>query len=465
MSNDENMQTLACGARGREFKSRRPDHLIISPVKRQAGMKKFFALLLLFGLTPMVLAQGLINFTNGGGGLGVFGFQGGAISLSISFSPLPGSAGTNQPSSSASYGSSFPPFPGQFPANAGNLFSISISLGTNRATDGWIYEKQDDGSFLPVMELTNETYSVPISWIHPINPVGPNNPFTNIYIIETWSPTTLTNILTLPIWATNVEPITNLVLPNWVAEYTNGFSQSSVTNYFYSQNWPLTTNQVQSLLAGKWCAVVSYGNDESAGKLIPTYIEPPSPAITISSLSVFGPGVLIPPGGNASSTLISSARNKPASVTLDGSNSSDPFNLPLQFLWQDGPDPIADAAATTLRLMPGHYEFQLEVSDGYSTNSATATVNVLSPEDAIGALSAATAQAGLNREMTHRLTTTLQKAQLLLERGDSFSGTRELATFRKDVNSFAIHMDSATAFYLDYGAENIIEAVGGEPGR
>ena len=104
---------------------------------------------------------------------------------------------------------------------------------------------------------------------------------------------------------------------------------------------------------------------------------------------------------------------------------------------------------TTLSLRPGNYAFMLEVSDGYSTNSAMAMVNVLSPEEAIDDLSSATAQAGLNNETTRRLLLTLQQAQLLLERGNISSGTRKLAIFRQEVNSSASQFYSPTILRLD----------------
>ena len=152
-------------------------------------------------------------------------------------------------------------------------------------------------------------------------------------------------------------------------------------------------------------------------------------------------------------------------MTLNGSNSIDPFYPPLQFFWWKGLDPVARTATTTLSLMPGNYAFQLEVKDGYSTNSAMAMVDVISPEEAIDQLSSTVAQAGLNGEATRGLTSTLQAAKYLMEHGATLWAAYELLIFQNQVNFFYGQRDNATGFGLYNGAADIIKAVGGKPVR
>src|ERR1700733_9483258 len=176
-------------------------------------MKKTFLLILvLLALRPMAMAQGALKPLQP--------IQAGNLVLNLNFSPLPGSPGTNQPSGTANYYY-------LYFDNQGNSFSVSLSLGPNPATDGWLLQKNNDGSYTPVMELTNEdrSYSYRLS--------------------------------------------TNSFLPLFIPV---------ATNYLFAQSWQLTMEQVHALVAGKWYAEVSYGDDEYIANLSPTYIEPPSAA-------------------------------------------------------------------------------------------------------------------------------------------------------------------------------------------
>lgn len=164
--------------------------------------------MLLFGLQKILLAQG--TFVDG-------------QQLNITFSAISSPPGTNQPSGGASFfqvgwnpdTSSLVP----------NQFIISISLGANTASDGWILQ-MDDGSLSPLLELTNEFVGVfpPPGSVAGISPDG---------------------VGTFP-----------------------GNGSPTGPNY-YSQSWQLTDDQVQNLLAGKWYAEVDYGNDEYISNLTP----------------------------------------------------------------------------------------------------------------------------------------------------------------------------------------------------
>lgn len=140
-------------------------------------------------------------------------FSGGQ-QLNITFSEISGST-AYQPSGGASYfqtgwdyGTS---------SSVSNLLIVSFNVGATAATDGWILQ-MNDGSLSPVMELTDENV----------------NPFL--------SGASSGSVGTFP-----GNPITG--------------------QYFYSQNWQLTDDQVQNLLAGNWYAEVDYGDNTYLGNL------------------------------------------------------------------------------------------------------------------------------------------------------------------------------------------------------
>jgi hypothetical protein len=372
-------------------------------------MKKIIALSLLLGWTQMMLAQGFITF--GGGGVSgntngiasgssgsLFGF-GYILTLGIDFSPLPDSPGTNQPSGSANC-NQFPLVWWTAPStNTTYVFNISITLGKNAATDGWVYEKEDDGSFIPVMELTNELVS--------------------------------------------------------------SFPLSAIDTYFYSQSCPLTDDQLVSLGEGKWYAEVDYGNDKYFGNFTPSSMGPPTATLTVSPVSEF------PTGLNIGTTLLENSfseiviapnHNGLATMILDGSESTDLFNLPLQYSWMDGPNTMANTTATTNELRTGTHQISLTVDDGFNTATEVLNLDVISPEDAVNVLAPVVEQLNLKREKMRALTSKLEKAQNAFARGDTRSGEKFLTDFQKRIRIDLMQTDSATANWLIEGAQEIIDA-------
>ncbi|MGH7977370.1 MAG: PEP-CTERM sorting domain-containing protein [Limisphaerales bacterium] len=173
-------------------------------------MKKIALLfLLLFALQKIALAQG--TFTDG-------------QQLNITFSAISSPPGTNQPSGGASYFQV-----GWNPDTASsvpNQLIVSINLGMNQATGGWILQMENDGSLSPVLEFTNE-FGGPV--LIPGSPAGTSSGI----------------------------------------EGTFPGNNPPAGSYIYSQSWQLTSDQVQNLLAGEWYAEVDYGNDEYISNLTP----------------------------------------------------------------------------------------------------------------------------------------------------------------------------------------------------
>ena len=214
--------------------------------------KTLLLILILLGLRQMAPAQGTIQFPVIPLAHPIPPIQfpinplapvqfGGNLDLNMNFSPLAGSPGTNQPSGTANY---------TYLYNLGNSFSISILLGNQsaRLTDGF-YKRTAMESYTPITE------------------------FTNVYHYYTFSPYLYPSNSFFPV----LTPM--------------------VTNYYYTQTWGLMMDQAQALVAGKWYAEVSYGDDEYFGQLSPTYNQGPLPSITISPVSSFAaPTVTVFPG-------------------------------------------------------------------------------------------------------------------------------------------------------------------------
>jgi hypothetical protein len=158
--------------------------------------------------------------------------------LDIIFSAISSPPGTNQPSGGASFfqvgwnPDTSSPVP--------NQLIVSINLGMNPATDGWILQMESDGSLSPILEFTNE-FGGPV--LIPGSPAGTSSGI----------------------------------------EGTFPGNNPPAGSYIYSQSWQLTSDQMQNLLAGEWYAEVDYGSDEYISNLTPV----PEP----ETLALIGVGI------------------------------------------------------------------------------------------------------------------------------------------------------------------------------
>ena len=368
--------------------------------------KAIFLLLLSFGVQRVLLAQTQL--------VGTFPQSPSSANLqfSINFSAIPNSPGTNQPSGIATYFQSGWDYGAASPAT--NIFFVSINLGTNQATDGWIFQKEDNGSFTSVMELTNEIYNVALF------------------------PGSLAGIASDAVGA----------FP--------GNSGLAGVNY-YSQYWQLTIDQIQNLLAGKWYAKVEYGDDKYLGNLVPTNISPPQAAITVS------PTTILPLELGAFPNILTDvliAPNQTATVILNGSESTDPFSLSLQFMWLDGNNFLAATATTTNSLQIGTHLISLEVNDGYNSDIAYLALEVVSLGEAAVRLDSMVEQSNLNRTKKRFLTSIVSQAENAFNRNNTVLGVRQLQNFQNQVRFQLMRTDGAMASWLIEAAQEIIDAVG-----
>jgi hypothetical protein len=368
-------------------------------------------LLLLFGLRDVMLAQGQLQIPD-------------SLQLNITFSALPNSPGTNQLSGNAGYFKNGWNYDAHAPAT--NVFSVVINLGTNQATAGWILQMENDG-FSPVMQLTNEIYNSVAIPIIPGSTVGTSD------VIGTFP----------------------------------GSGAGLISPNYYSQSWQLTPNQIQNLLAGKWYAKVDYGDDEYIGNLtpVPSSVWPPKAVISVSPMTILPTGIGSFPGQVTTSVVVAPNNNQPATVVFDGSESTDPYYLPLQFLWQDGINFSATIATTTNEFQRGSHQISLEVNDGYNSDTAFFALEVVLPGEAVTKLTLMVQQSNLNKARKSFFALILSQARNSFDRNDTVSGVNQLKMFQNQVRLQIMRTNNETVNWLIEGAQEIIDAVGKPPNR
>ena len=345
--------------------------------------------------------------------------------MNITFSALLNSPGTNQLSGNAGYFKNGWNYDTHTPAT--NVFAVVINLGTNQATDGWILQMENDG-FLPVMELTNEIY----------------------------------NSIAIPII-----PGSTVGTPSGIVGTFPGSGGDLISPNYYSQSWQLTPDQIQNLLAGKWYAEVDYGDDKYIGNLtpVPSSVRPPKAVISVSPMTILPTGIGSFPGQVTTSVVVAPNNNQPATVAFDGSESTDPYYLPLQFLWQDGTNFSATTATTTNELQRGSHQISLEVNDGYNSDTAYFALEVVLPGEAVTKLALMVQQSNLNKARKSFFALILSQARNSFDRNNTISGVNQLKMFQNQVRLQIMRTDNGTANWLIEGAQEIIDAVGKQPNR
>lgn len=276
-----------------------------------------------------------------------------------------------------------------------NFFEISINLGPSPATNGWLLEEAGR-QLTPLTELSEQTNAVLI----------PPLPY-------------------LPYSGTELE-------------------------YLYSGSFLPTTNQILSLWQGKMYVEVDYPDGQYLGNLVPApqAIQSPQPNITISSETQFlYTGDIIAPN------------NQTATVVLDGSASTDPNYLPLQFAWLDGAAFLGDAGVVTNVLTVGTHEISLFIDDGVASNSVSSTVHVVTPAQAVRDLAEFVAQANLTRNQTALLDSPLSQAISAFNHYDMVMAENGLRTFQSQLNFQVARANPAAAAQLNEIAADIINVI------
>ncbi len=150
-----------------------------------------------------------------------------------------------------------------------------------------------------------------------------------------------------------------------------------------------------------------------------------------------------------------------AIVILDGSQSSDVDNDPLTFTWLVGepPVPFATGVRVTNELAPGSYVFQLQVSDGELTGTDQASVDVLTPCDAIALLILRIEESSHPNGIKAPLIDELETSCNHFDKGRVEKGIESLEIFQDKVADKLGDVDPVFAELLIEAAQTLSDAV------
>lgn len=151
--------------------------------------------------------------------------------------------------------------------------------------------------------------------------------------------------------------------------------------------------------------------------------------------------------------------NTNATAVLDGSQSTDVENDPLEFSWLDGTNFVAAGIRSTNKLAVGTHELTLLVSDGADIGLDTQTVEVLTPGASVGVLIARVDQAVVPRNSRQALNASARNAAAAFDRGSVRAGINELQAFENKVRIQVAPFDSELARALINDAEEIIRSL------
>jgi hypothetical protein len=181
--------------------------------------------------------------------------------------------------------------------------------------------------------------------------------------------------------------------------------------------------------------------------------KPPVPVIEISPLATFA---------GWTNLLVIAPDNTNASVVFDGSKSSDPDGDSFRYFWSEGAEPLSTNAVFTNSLALGAHEITLFLDDTFplGTNSATVTVEVISPCAGVGILTALVLD-GLRLPAKNQrpLLASLEAACASFERGHTIPAINQLGAFRQKVRAQIAPFDPNLAAELLQAAQSIIDGV------
>jgi hypothetical protein len=180
--------------------------------------------------------------------------------------------------------------------------------------------------------------------------------------------------------------------------------------------------------------------------------DPPEPKIVVSPLTQL-------PGFSNLVVIAPVCRN--ARAILDGSQSSDVENDPLQYAWTEGTNALGTTATVTNQFAPGNHTVTLVVNDGTDSATATTTFAVLTPEEAVRSLALAVREAQLGRRHIVPLLAALRAAAEAFERCRAREGLHLLNRFQRDVHDRIVPQDPTLANTLMETAQEIMEIVAG----
>jgi hypothetical protein len=212
-----------------------------------------------------------------------------------------------------------------------------------------------------------------------------------------------------------------------------------------------TLASVQATNSGLYSVQITnaFGSVLSSNVLLSINL-PPVAIIAVSPLAQF-------PGSNL--TIIA-ACGASALVAFDGSKSHDPGGSDFSYYWFEGAYLFSTNVVATNLLGLGTHEITLLLDDHIpgGTNSATVTVKVISPSEAIGLVIDFLNSSGLSH--TQSLVASLKATANSFTSGNTTSGANQLGTFQNKVRVQVAPGNPAVAASLIQVAQQILDALG-----
>ena len=330
---------------------------------------------------------------------------------------------------------------------------VAVSAGPNCLAAASV----DNGSFDPdgdpitVMQL----------------PSSPYPPGTNLVILSVADNHGLTNTCTAMVIVRDTTPPTitcptDIMVTNAHSAWTSVVTFSpAVADNCSGVGLPVCTPPSGSAfgLGGHpvMCSVTDEaGNSNSCSFQVTVWPgnQPPVPAFEVAPLARF-PGdtnlIVIAPDG------------KQAHVFFDASKSWDPDDATFRYFWYEGTNLFGTNVVATNWLALGSHEITLLLDDTFplGTNSASATVQIISPSQAVDIVIGLVEGADLPRNL-RPLLASLEAARASFDRGNTESGFNELQAFQNKVRAQVAPLAPVPADNFIQAAQQILDALSRE---
>ena len=257
-----------------------------------------------------------------------------------------------------------------------------------------------------------------------------------------------------------------------VASVTNLFWDSN-TGFYSDQSFMLTTNQVHSLIDGSWYVEVNFGTSNYIGNLAPDYASATGPTASVNarfaSLVITIDPATLELITNVGYYTAIARNNRTAEVVFDGSQSMDPFYLPMQYEWTGWTNvfgtPIftSSKAQVTNVFALGFYEVRLQVDDSIAKGwPYELTLQVVTASQELAPLISGMRNFAMPKSEQEILIDLLSKAAANFDHGNPLEGCLELERYQDIVSRS--HFDIISAFYLLQPAQEVIDAFEGGSG-
>jgi len=210
-------------------------------------------------------------------------------------------------------------------------------------------------------------------------------------------------------------------LTSWTPSNVRWISDGQLVRYYVSQPLAGAIYRVKEQNAAPFATILVFPLTGGLSSLS-------TPESALGPARIDGSPLTAPP--NSAHWVVISPDGTDAEVVLQGSQSGDAENDPLQSAWEEGTNVFATAANPIKRLPLGQARLTLKVSDGIVGDAASVTVETIKPSAAVERLMALVS---LDKDTNklRPLMATLKAAAASFERNDIGSGVNQLEAFTR----------------------------------